>query len=70
MALNSDYSPKALKSKTTKGLERAMMINNVKHQAFFQYQIIWDGKEWVAWYYMDAPKEANDIAMGLLNGDS
>jgi hypothetical protein len=70
MALSSDYSPKAIKSKTTKGLERAMMMNNFKYGAFFQYQISWDGKEWVAWYYMEAPKEMMAMTEGVLRGDS
>lgn len=62
----SSQAPRALKAKTTQGLERLMLINNVRRQAFHQYQIIWDGKEWVAWYYEDRSQEENQIAGEIL----
>lgn len=46
-------TPRFLKSKTPKGLERAMLQNNIKRKAWHQYQIVFDGSEWLAWYYVD-----------------
>lgn len=57
-----------IKASTPKGLERAMLRNNVSKNTWFDYQIIFDGKEWFAWYLddkndpMQAAKELNDIA--------
>lgn len=51
-----------IKAKTAQGLERAMLINNLKHNTFFHYEIVFDGKEWFAWFLkeqnvLDAMKE-------------
>jgi len=46
-----------IKAETARGLERAMLMNNLKHNTFFHYEIIFDGKNWYAWFL----KEQNVI---------
>lgn len=30
-----------------------MLQNNAQRKSYHQYQIVFDGKEWFAWYYVD-----------------
>lgn len=30
-----------------------MLQNNLKRQAWHKYQIVYDGREWFAWFYVD-----------------
>lgn len=53
MQQTSLKTPRFLKSKTPKGLERAMLQNNLLRRSWHNYQIVFDGKEWFAWYYVD-----------------
>ena len=46
-------TPRFLKASSPKGLERAMLQNNLKRQAWHVYQITFDGKAWFAWYQVD-----------------
>ena len=51
-----------IKAKTAQGLERAMLINNLRDGYFYQYDIMFDGKDWYAWFLkeqnvVDAMKE-------------
>lgn len=51
--MKSLTTPRFLKASTAKALERAMLRNNLKRQSWHQYQIIFDGSSWYAWYYVD-----------------
>jgi hypothetical protein len=59
-----------VKARTPKGLEREMLRNNVRKNSYHDYQIVWDGKEWFAWYLddkndpMKAVEELNDASEG------
>jgi hypothetical protein len=46
-------TPRYLRANSAKGLERAMLQNNIKRKTWHQYQIVHDGKEWYAWFYVD-----------------
>lgn len=46
-------TPRFLRTKSVKGLERAMLMNNIKRKSWHQYQIIFDGTYWYAWYQVD-----------------
>lgn len=47
-----------------------MLRNNVRKNSYHDYQIVWDGKEWFAWYLddkndpMKAVEELNDASEG------
>lgn len=44
--------PKSITAPTRLGLERLMLLNNLKNQVEFRYfDIQSDGKRWTAWYY-------------------
>ena len=51
---------------TPKGLEKEMLRNNIKRNRFHDYQIVYDGSTWFAWYLddrtdpLEAVKELND----------
>jgi hypothetical protein len=51
--MKANHTPRYLKAKTAKGLEREMLKNNIARKGWHQYQISHDGKEWFAWYYVD-----------------
>lgn len=53
MQKTSLTTPRFLKAQSAKGLERLMLRNNLKRKAWHQYQIVFDGKSWLAWYYAD-----------------
>lgn len=53
MQKTSLTTPRFLKAQSAKGLERLMLRNNLKRKAWHQYQIVFDGKSWFAWYYAD-----------------
>jgi len=46
-----------VKAKTARGLERAMLRNNLINGTFYHYEIVFDGREWFAWFL----KEQNVI---------
>lgn len=49
--------PVALTAPSMGELSLACLRNNLKHQTEFHYfQIVKDGKQWVAWYYADLEK--------------
>lgn len=52
-------TPRFLKAMSPKGLERAMLLNNIKRKSWHKYDIIFDGKNWIAWYYADLSGELN-----------
>jgi hypothetical protein len=52
--------PRFVKAKTPKGLERAMLQNNMARKSWHNYQIVFDGKEWFAWYYVDLSGSYNE----------
>jgi hypothetical protein len=54
-----NHTPNFLKSKTEMGLKRLMLQNNIKRKAWHLYSIIWNGKEYVAWYYIDITDMSN-----------
>ena len=45
-----------------------MLQNNLKRRAWHNYQIVFDGKAWYAWYYVDLSgsmnQEINEIEAG------
>jgi len=43
-----------LRAKTPKALERAMIMNNIQTNTWHDYQIVFDGKNWYAWYLRDS----------------
>jgi len=46
-------APRFIKAKTPRGLEIAMLKNNIKRSSLHTYTILHDGKDWFAWYYVD-----------------
>jgi hypothetical protein len=51
-----------IKARTPRALEREMLLNNLRNNTFYQYEIIFDGKLWYAWFLkeqnvIDAMKE-------------
>jgi hypothetical protein len=46
-------TPRFLTANTAKGLERAMLDNNLKRKRWHDYTIVFDGRKWFAWYYTD-----------------
>ena len=47
--------PHFIKARSPKGLRRLMLRNNVKYKLIFNYyQIVFDGKDWYAWFQLDA----------------
>lgn len=46
-------APRFVKAKSPKGLERAMLQNNIKRARQHVYTIVWDGKDWFGWYYVE-----------------
>lgn len=65
MALTSASIYRFLKSKTERGLEMKMLLNNRDRKCFHQYQIMHNGKEYVAWYIVDLSGMANKDMMEL-----
>lgn len=63
--VTSNSTPRFLRSTSPKGLERAMLENNIKRRSWHNYTIIFDGKNWFAWYYVDlnlsTTKETEEI---------
>ncbi len=51
--LNTLKTPRFIKAKTPKMLERLMLKNNLNRKSWHQYQIVFDGKDWYGWYYVD-----------------
>lgn len=56
-----------LKAKTAEGLRVLMFENNLKTDAYHDYQIVHDGKDWYAWFEYDASAEQENIAKKALN---
>jgi hypothetical protein len=56
-----DNIPHFLRAKTPEALRKAMLRNNVKWGLIFDYyQIVFDGKNWFAWYQMNAVESMQD----------
>lgn len=49
----SALTPRFIKAQNPKQLERMMFKNNLVRRAYHDYQIVFDGKAWYAWYYVD-----------------
>ena len=45
--------PNYIKAKTPEGLKQLCLTNSVKKDRYFKYQIMFDGKNWFAWYEED-----------------
>jgi hypothetical protein len=59
MQANSFNIPHFVSAETPEGLRAAMLKNNIKYKSQFNYfSIIYDGKRYIAFFYMLA-KEAN-----------
>lgn len=50
---SSLQTPRFLKASNPKQLEREMLRNNLKRQRYHEYQIVFDGNAWFAWFYVD-----------------
>lgn len=50
-------SPIFLTAKTKEELSRKMLANNMARSAYYNYQIMKDGKQWVAWFTVDMKRE-------------
>lgn len=62
---NSLRIPHFLSASSPKGLERAMLKNNIKHGVEFHYfSINFVSGKWIAWFTMPADKDG-----GVLNED-
>jgi len=59
MKQNSGTIQRFIKAKSPKRLEVLMMLNNTKRQSYHKYQIVFDGKEWFAWYEVSLEGLAN-----------
>jgi hypothetical protein len=60
-----------IKAKTPEGLKQLCLKNSVTRGYYFKYDVIFDGKNWFAWYEEDASdmiqseiktKEVNDAS--------
>jgi hypothetical protein len=63
--MKADHTPKFIRAKTAAALQRAMLQNNLKRRGWHRYEIIFDGKDWYAWFYINtsdvgAIEELND----------
>jgi hypothetical protein len=54
---NVHVVPLFVKAKTPEKLVAEMLKNNKRHGKQYQYDIIHDGKQWVAWYYQNLVDE-------------
>ena len=54
-------------AKSPQNLERAMLQNNARRGAYFKYDIVYDGREWFAWYLVDARELVKPIAQKILD---
>jgi hypothetical protein len=55
---NSFNIPHFITALSPEGLRRKLLDNNLKNGTEFNYyQIIFDGKNWVAWYYKEAQEK-------------
>ena len=61
--------PRFIKARTARALERLMLLNNAKRKAFHKYEIVFDGKEWFAWFYVDISNTYNTEAKEILGED-
>jgi hypothetical protein len=62
--------PQFVSASNPKTLMRAMLSNNFKANAEYQYfDITFDGKRWFAWYYKDfSDQELNDLIQQEIRG--
>lgn len=65
--VHSLKTPRFLKAVSPKGLEKAMLLNNIKRKSWHDYQIVFDGKAWFAWYYVDLSGSVNKDMDELTN---
>lgn len=65
----SATTPRFLKAKTAKALERLMLLNNARRKSFHQYSIVFDGKDWYAWFYVDISGSFNLEGKEILGED-
>ena len=63
-------TPRFIKAKTAKALERSMLQNNLARKTWHQYQITHDGKDWYAWYYVDLSGSYNLEVKEVIQDDT
>jgi hypothetical protein len=57
--------PNFIVAVTPKLLQRQMLINNLKHSTEFRYfDITFDGKQWVAWFYKEVELQVTPLKVG------
>lgn len=65
-------TPRFLVANTPKGLEQAMLKNNLKRKRYHRYQIVFDGRKWFAWYEVDLSgsynQEIEEISSAAADG--
>lgn len=53
-----------LKAKTAEELQEMMLNNNISKRAYHQYQIVYSGSNWYAWY----ETKVDEVILEKLNG--
>ena len=69
MKQTSSMIKRHIKARTPKGLERAMFLNNLRRKSYHRYDIVFDGKNWVAWYDCDLSGMANVDMIEVSEGE-
>lgn len=49
-----------IKAKTPEGLRMLCMKNSISRGYYFKYNVIFDGKNWFAWYEEDVAQQLED----------
>jgi oligoribonuclease (3'-5' exoribonuclease) len=52
--------PNYIRAKTPEGLKKLCMENSIKKDRYFVYKIMFDGKNWFAWYEEDVSNVLQD----------
>jgi len=55
--MKANHTPFYIKAKSAKGLQDKMLQNNLRRKGWHQYQVLHDGKDWYAWFYVDVVNE-------------
>ena len=57
MTSEPTLSPNFVKARSAEALRALCIKNNIARNESFKYDIVFDGKEWYAWFYSDAAQE-------------
>ena len=56
MSKNINIIPLSISAETEDDLTRKCLLNNQVNDMMFEYNIVWDGQKWVAWFMVDRTK--------------